>query len=62
MVEYYWLKFEEQNLSKELKIISTSIAECELGHKWFRHGSRNPKGSGWYRKFTFEEYKEIMND
>ena len=57
--EYFWLKFEQQNLSKSLKVISKSKAKCDLNYQWTWHGSRGPKGAGWYRKFTFEEYNKI---
>ena len=58
MAKFYWLKFDNQKISKKIYRISKFKAKCNLGHKWVWHGSYNPQGSGWYRKFTFEEYKK----
>ena len=54
MVEYYWLKFDNQKLSKKINVISISKAKCELGHKWIWHGSKAPEGAGWYRYATWK--------
>ena len=53
MVEYYWLKFDNQKLSKKINVISKSKAKCELGHKWFWYDEA-PEGAGWYRYATWK--------
>ena len=57
MAKFYWLKFDNQKISKKIYRISKFKAKCNLGHKWVWHDKapdESSEGAGWYRYITWK--------